>query len=45
MPRRTGKTYRLNTTDRYDTIKVQVTGSKTGYTTASRYSLSTAGMR
>ena len=37
----TAKTYRLVSADRYDTIKVRVTGSKTGYTSVSKYSAST----
>jgi hypothetical protein len=41
----TGKTYRLVTADRGDTIKVPITGTKTGYTTASRYLPTTARLR
>ncbi|EMY34303.1 serine protease [Arthrobacter crystallopoietes BAB-32] len=41
----TASTYRLVSLDRYDTIKVRVTGYKTGYTTASRDSYSTAKIR
>ncbi len=37
----TAKTYRLVAADRYDTLKVRVVGSKTGYTTVTRYSAST----
>lgn len=41
----TAKSYRLVAADRYGTIKVRVTGTKAGYTTASRYSLSTARLK
>jgi serine protease len=41
----TGRTYLLAAADRYDTIKVRVTGTRTGYATASRYSYSTARIR
>jgi hypothetical protein len=41
----TAKTYKLVTADRAGTIKVRVTGSKTGYTTASRDSASTAAIK
>lgn len=37
----TGKSYRLVYADRWDTIKVRVTGTKAGYTGVSRYSGST----
>ena len=37
----TAKTYRLASADRYDTIKVRVTGVKTGYTAIGKYSAST----
>ncbi|MCG2624684.1 carboxypeptidase-like regulatory domain-containing protein [Arthrobacter sp. I2-34] len=39
------RTYRLTTADRARSIKVRVTGSKTGYTTATRYSSSTSRIR
>lgn len=38
----TAKTYTLAAIDAADTIKVRVTGSKTGYTTVSKYSAATA---
>jgi hypothetical protein len=38
----TAKTYKLVTADRLDTIKVRVVGSKTGYTTVTRFSASTS---
>jgi hypothetical protein len=37
----TAKTYRLVAADRYDTLKVRVTGSKAGYATATKFSGST----
>ena len=37
----TAKTYKLVSADRYDTIKVRVTGVKTGYTSVAKYSAST----
>ena len=37
----TAKTYKLVSADRYDTIKVRLTGFKAGYTTVSKYSAST----
>jgi hypothetical protein len=37
----TGKTYRLTSTDRWDTMKVLVTGSKAGYVRASMLSAAT----
>ncbi|GAA3677907.1 hypothetical protein GCM10023081_15210 [Arthrobacter ginkgonis] len=41
----TKSTYSLVATDRKDTIKVRVTGTKTGYTTVSKYSKATASIR
>lgn len=38
----TAKTYRLVTADRFDTIKVRIVGSKTGYTAVTRFSASTS---
>jgi hypothetical protein len=37
----TGRTYKVISTDRYDTLKVRVRGSKPAHTTAFRYSAST----
>jgi hypothetical protein len=37
----TGKTYKLVSADRYDTIKLRVIGSKGGYATVTKYSVST----
>ena len=37
----TAKTYKLVSTDRYDTIKVRVLGIKTGYADVAKYSVST----
>lgn len=42
IPYATAKTYKLVAADRYDTIKVRVVGSKTGYTSVAKYSASTA---
>ncbi|WP_286135409.1 hypothetical protein [Arthrobacter sp. UCD-GKA] len=42
IPGATVKTYTLAAIDAGDTIKVRVTGTKTGYTTVSRYSAATA---
>ena len=39
--RGTGKTYKLVSADRHDTIKVRVLGSKAGYKSVAKYSLST----
>jgi hypothetical protein len=41
----THKTYKLVAADRGKTIKVRVTGSKPGYTTAPRYSAATSRIR
>lgn len=41
IPYATAKTYKLVSADRYDTIKVRVVGSKTGYTSVAKYSAST----
>ena len=41
IPYATAKSYRLVSADRYDTIKVKVTGIKAGYTSLARYSAST----
>lgn len=37
----TGKTYRLVTADRYDTMRVRIVGTKPGYLTLTKYSSST----
>ncbi|QTG82081.1 hypothetical protein [Arthrobacter crystallopoietes] len=41
----TGRTYKLVTADRYDTIKVKVTGYQTGYTTVAKTSAATSKVR
>ncbi|MFB0835704.1 S8 family serine peptidase [Arthrobacter halodurans] len=45
IPRATGYSYRLTTSDRSGTIKVRVVGSKTGYASVTKYSSYTARVR